>query len=73
MDYFRMVFDRLHEAGTPDAAAREAVYAACRIEVAAAHADRGARERELAALEKAIRRQEMQALYEESLTRGTQR
>lgn len=62
-----MVFERLHTAGTPDAAAREAIYAACRAEVAARHSDGAAREKELAALEKAIRRQEMQALYEESL------
>jgi hypothetical protein len=70
MDYIGMVFDRLN--GAPDADARAAIYAACRAEVAAAHGEAGARERELAALEKAIRRQETQALYEESLTRGTQ-
>jgi len=68
-----MVFDRLHEAAAPDAVAREAIYAACRAEVAAGHADAGERELALAALEKVIRRQEVQALYEESLTRGAER
>ena len=70
MDYTRMVFDRLSARGAPDAAAREQIYQACRDEVAVAHTDPDARALELEKLEKVIRRQEMQALHEESLTRG---
>lgn len=66
-DYVRLVFDRLAAAGAPDAAAREAIYAACRSEVAAAHGDAARRGGELEALEKVIRRQEMQAIHEETL------
>ncbi len=69
-DYIRMVFDRLHAAGEPDAAARERLYAQCRDEVAASHADEKLRATELEKLEKVIRRQEMQALHEEGLQRG---
>ena len=65
-DYIRMVFDRLHAAGEPDASARERIYAECRAEIAAAHADEKTREKELEKLEKVIRRQEMQAIYEET-------
>jgi hypothetical protein len=70
MDVIRMVFDRLHAAGTPDDAEREQIYAACRAEVAASHSDAAMRERALTALEKAIRRQDMQALYEETIRAG---
>lgn len=71
MDFIRLVFDRLHAAGTPDAEARAAIYDACRADVAAAHTDAAARDKALEALEKVIRRQEMQAVYEETLGRGT--
>ena len=66
-DYTRMVFDRLTAAGAPEAKEREKIYAACRDEVAAEWPDPDYREKELEALEKVIRRQEMQAIYEESL------
>lgn len=66
-DYTRLVFERLHRAGTPDADARARLYAQLREEVAGGHADEAERARILDALEKAIRRQEMQALYEEGL------
>jgi hypothetical protein len=46
-DYIRMVFDRLHAAGEPDAAAREHIYADCRTEVTAANADEKTRLKEL--------------------------
>jgi hypothetical protein len=71
MDFVRLVFDRLNAAGSPDADGRAAVYAECRAFTAAAHANAAERETALAALEKVIRRQEMQALYEESLQRRT--
>jgi hypothetical protein len=67
IDPYRLVFDRLHAAGSPDANARERIYAECRAQVAAACADEGKRGKALAALEKIIRRQEMQALYEQSI------
>ncbi|MDP4034170.1 MAG: hypothetical protein Q8P60_15215 [Pseudorhodobacter sp.] len=67
MDPYRLLFDKLLAAGLPDAAARESIYAGCRAEVAAAYTDEIMREKALAALEKVIRRQEVQALYEESL------
>lgn len=66
-DYTLMVFDRLAAAGAPDANERERIYSACRDEVATAWPDKAQREKELAELEKVIRRQEMQAIYEESL------
>lgn len=66
MDYTRLVFDRLLAAGTPDADQRSAIYIQCRAEVAAAHEDEAIRSHELEKLEKVIRRQEMQALFEES-------
>ena len=69
MDYTRLVFDRLNAAGPLNVAGREGLYTACRTEVAAAHADAGERARALDALEKVIRRQEMQAIYEETLDR----
>ena len=65
-DYTRLVFDRLYAAGAPDAAERADIYARCRDEVDQAYADAAARARAREALEKAIRRQEMQALYEDS-------
>lgn len=67
MDPYRLVFDRLNAAGLPDAEARELVYAECRAQVTAAYADPVLRERALAELEKVIRRNEVQALYEERL------
>lgn len=70
MDLVRLVFDRLAAAGSPDEQARVEIYADCRALVAAAHADTIERDKELAALEKVIRRQEMQALYEETLGPG---
>lgn len=66
-DYVRLVFERLAAAGAPDATGREAIYADCRAQVAAAHDDAARRATELEALEKVIRRQEMQAIYEETL------
>lgn len=69
MDLVRLVFDRLCAAGTPDDKQRAAIYQDCRALVAAAHDDTAERERALAALEKVIRRQEMQALYEQTLQR----
>ncbi len=67
MDLVRLVFDRLHAAGMPDAARRAAIYDECRAEVAAGHPEDPARQKALAELEKVIRRQEMQALHEENL------
>ena len=60
------VFRRLAEAGSPDAAARAAIYEELRAETAA-HFENSLREQALADLEKAIRRHEVQALYEETL------
>lgn len=65
-DYTRKVFDRLLAAGTPDARERAAIYEQCRSETAAAHKDLLARADALERLEKVIRRQEVQALYEEA-------
>lgn len=67
MDPYRLVFDKLYSAGVPDTEARERVYAECRAQVAAAYADPILRERALGDLEKVIRRNEVQALYEERL------
>ena len=67
MDHYRLVFDKLLAAGLPDAEARERIYAECRAQVSAACPDAQARDKALAALEKVIRRQEMQALHEERL------
>jgi len=67
MDYTRWVFEVLNNAGAPDAEARAVLYADCRQQVAAQHEMPAAKEQALEDLEKAIRRQEMQALYEESL------
>lgn len=70
MDFFRKVFERLAAAGEPDAQAREAIYAVCRAEVAQAYSsDEAERTAALEDLEKAIRRHEVQALFEESLRR----
>lgn len=66
-DFTRLVFDALHAAGSPDANERARIYAACRAEVAGRFADDAARATALEALEKVIRRQEMQAIYEEGL------
>ncbi len=66
MDYIRLVFDVLHNAGTPDAEARAALYATCREQVAAQFETPSAKAQALEDLEKVIRRQEMQALYEDS-------
>lgn len=65
--YTRMMFDALFAAGSPDADERERIYAECRADVADAIADEAARTKELEALEKVIRRQEMQAIYEDGL------
>lgn len=70
MDFVRLVFDRLHAAGSPDTEARAAIYAECRVHVTAAHPHAAEREKALEALEKVIRRQEMQAVYEETLGQG---
>ncbi len=67
MDLIRLVFDRLSAAGSPDEAARKRIYEECRAEVAALHSDAPSRAKALEELEKVIRRQEMQALYEEGL------
>ncbi len=69
MDLIRFVFDRLSAAGRPDAATRARIYEQCRAEIAARHEGQPSRAKALADLEKVIRRQEMQALYEESLER----
>ena len=66
-DLVRMVFDRLHAAGTPCAKERADIYNQCRTEVASIHADPRSRAHALDQLEKVIRRQEMQAIYEETL------
>jgi len=74
IDPYRLVIGRLHAAAAADAKARERIYAECRAHVAAtcsaAGLGEGERGKALAALEKVIRRQEMQALYEESLNGG---
>lgn len=67
MDLVRLVFDHLNAAGSPDTETRAAIYADCRAEVASMYPDPAQREKELGKLEKVIRRQEMQALYEEGL------
>lgn len=67
MNHTRMLFDRLLAAGKPTAAERERIYEDCRKEVAALAKDDSARVKALDSLEKAIRRQEMQALYEDTL------
>lgn len=64
---YRLVFDRLASAESPNATTRERIYDACRAEVAGACITEIEQEKALSALEKAIRRQEIQALYEESL------
>lgn len=66
-DHTRLVFDALLAAGSPDADERERIYTECRADVADAIADEAARTKALEALEKVIRRQEMQAIYEEGL------
>lgn len=67
MDFIRIVFDRLYSAGSPDAQERAVIYAECRDMVTAAYANPAKLKTALEELEKVIRRQEMQALYEESL------
>jgi hypothetical protein len=67
MDLFRLVFDRLSAAGSPDAKRRAEIYADCRAEITLMCADAAQRDKELGKLEKVIRRQEMQAIYEEGL------
>lgn len=70
MDYFRKVFERLAAAGHPDAEGREGVYAVCRAEVTQFHgADPAAQAEALEGLEKAIRRHEVQARFEDTLRR----
>ena len=69
-DYIRMVFEALDAAGSPDAAGRARVYAECRARVAGRFADAAERATALEALEKVVRRQEMQAIYEEGLGDG---
>lgn len=64
MDYYRLVFDKLLAAGTPDNNQREQIYNDCRLEVKA-KTPLNKLEEELKKLEKVIVRQEMQALYEE--------
>ncbi len=70
IDPYRLVFDRLHAEGAPDAQRREQIYAECRAHVIAVHPGEVDRIKVLEAVEKVIRRQEMQALYEESLDGG---
>ena len=65
MDYTRLVFERLHAAGNPDSATRQQIYQQCRDEISRSVSE-PARALALEKLEKVIRRQEMQALYEES-------
>lgn len=66
-DYTRLVFDALYAAGSPDADERARIYEACRAQATGDLADEAARAKALDALEKVIRRQEMQAIYEEGL------
>ena len=66
-DYTRLVFDALDAAGAPDADGRARIYAECRALVASRFADEAGRALALEALEKVVRRQEMQAIYEEGL------
>jgi len=66
-DYTRLVFEALHAAGDPDAGQRARIFEDCRAQVAAGIAEPGARTKALEALERAIRRHEVQALFEESL------
>ncbi|MEZ5818845.1 MAG: hypothetical protein R3D44_17360 [Hyphomicrobiaceae bacterium] len=73
MDLIRFVFDRLLAAGRPDAATRARIYDDCRAEIRARHGAQQEREEVLAELEKIIRRQEMQALHEESLERDAEK
>lgn len=67
-DYTRLVFDALYAAGSPDARQRARIYEDCRTQVAGRIADEAARAKALEALEKVIRRQEMQAIHEEGLS-----
>jgi len=66
MDLVRMVFDRLNREEAPDAVLRAQIYDECRAEIAA-QASPADRDKALEALEKVIRRQEMQAVYEDGL------
>lgn len=68
MDYTRLVFDRLHAAGPPDSEERQRIYQQCRDDISCSVAE-AERVSALEKLEKVIRRQEMQALYEESHNR----
>lgn len=66
-DYTRLVFEALGAAGSPDAAGRARIYAECRARVAGGYSDAAERATALEALEKVVRRQEMQAIHEEGL------
>lgn len=66
-DYTRMVFDALHLAGSPDADERARIYQKCRDQVISEFDGEADRTTALEALEKVIRRQEMQAIYAEGL------
>lgn len=66
-NYTTWLFTLLTEAGQPNDAQRQAIYQQCRHEVAAAFADAEEQRKQLDKLEKVIRRQEMQALYEATL------
>lgn len=67
MNYIQLVFNRLQTITMPTQAQREVIYQACRDEVAAKYTDTKVQAKALEELEKAIRRQEMQACYEETL------
>lgn len=67
MDFTRLVFDRLLAAGRPSESERDGIYAQCREEVLKTYADKPDFAEALQKLEKVIRRQEMQALYEDGL------
>ena len=60
-----MVFDALHAAGAPHTGERARIYQSCRDRVALEFAGQADRAKALEALEKVIRRQEMQAIYED--------
>jgi len=66
-EYTRLVLGALHAAGSPGADERARIYDQCRGQVATAHSDGIERIRALEELEKTIRRQKMQAIYEEGL------
>jgi hypothetical protein len=68
-DFSMVLFEKLALTTNPSVEEREAIYQACRAELKAKYSDEATQTKAIDSLEKAIRRQEMQVLYEESLTR----